>query len=232
MLDPGEVKLAVELHRRSYNLLKWLETAIQKGFVAAQRAHGYMDAADAAKDWLAVHYHNLPAICRPDRESLDAFARFFATYLTTSFDLVATPGMVLRNDCCCTCEYCSYLTAAPHLRPKKLTARDKAKAMNLKVDHLLQLAAELRVAIEKEQAMCLAGGPKTAADAALATYGEQLVKRMRGFSRGPAVLGLWRTIAWDPAGSPRKRFQLKADDILAAEHRLAVEISAFQSWSK
>lgn len=31
MLKPDELTLAVDLHRRSYNLLLWLRTAISKG---------------------------------------------------------------------------------------------------------------------------------------------------------------------------------------------------------
>ena len=101
MLDLDEVKLAVALQAQSYQLLKWLGTAINRGFIKFDRAHEYLDAADAARDWLEVHFHNLPEAGRPERGTLDAFARFFATYLTTSFDLVAQPKVVLESPCGC-----------------------------------------------------------------------------------------------------------------------------------
>ena len=38
-------------------------------------------------------------------------------------------------------------------------------------------------------------------------------------SAGPAVLALWREIAWD-ATAPKKNFVLEADDIVRAEESL------------
>jgi hypothetical protein len=57
-------------------------------------------------------------------------------------------------------------------------------------------------------------------DAALVTYGAQLLRRCEGYTTGPAVLALWRQFAWTPGGSPRRGFELRAEDILAAEGRL------------
>src|SRR5262245_34446574 len=111
MLDAREVTLAADLHRRSYNLLRWLATALDRGTVSFDRVHQTMDAAASAKDWMELHFHKLPSTCRPEREALDAFARFFATYLTTSFDLASDPGKVLWSDGC-SCPYCTYLVAA------------------------------------------------------------------------------------------------------------------------
>lgn len=50
--------------------------------------------------------------------------------------------------------------------------------------------------------------------------------RTRGEGTGPAVLALWRELAWDPRGSPRKGFQPSTDGILRAEERLLARIRA------
>jgi hypothetical protein len=39
-------------------------------------------------------------------------------------------------------------------------------------------------------------------------------------SDGPAILALWRLIAWDPRGGMRPNFELKLDDFRAAEGQL------------
>jgi hypothetical protein len=63
--------------------------------------------------------------------------------------------------------------------------------------------------------------PTNATDVATLAYGQQLVERTRGRSEGPAVLALWREIAWEKTGAPKKDFQLEAEDILRAEQSLA-----------
>jgi hypothetical protein len=107
MLNRDEVVQAIDLHRRSYNLLRWLSTAISKGFIRFDRAHAYMDESEAAAEWIERHYLNLPPSCRPEHEQLKPFAQFFAAYLTTSFDLVKQPGGQVITSCGCYCPICT-----------------------------------------------------------------------------------------------------------------------------
>ena len=104
MFTRDEVLRAVDLHSQSYNLLRWLSTAISKGVIQFDRAHDYMDETAAAKEWIESHFLNLPPSCRPAIEQLELFARFFATYLTTSFDLVEKPGKQISSSCGCTAQ--------------------------------------------------------------------------------------------------------------------------------
>ncbi len=227
MLNREEVDRAVKLHRKSYNLLRWLTTAVTKGVIRFDRAHDYLDEADAAKDWIERHFLNLPPDCRPENEDLEPFARFFATYLTTSFDLIKEPGEQRYNDCGCSCPMCSYLVGASHLQPKKVYRRDKARARKMKITALQQLAFKCDTHLDQKQAEELIDSPDSAMEASLIAYGHQLVARTCGFSEGPAVLALWREIAWDRT-APKKNFQLDAEIILSAQESLAKRLGSAQ----
>ncbi|HXQ70661.1 MAG TPA: hypothetical protein VN844_09250 [Pyrinomonadaceae bacterium] len=220
MLKADELVQAVDLHRRSYNLLLWLRTAIAKGVIQVTRAHEYMDEAEAAEDWIESHFLNLPPNCRPEREQLKPFSRFFATYLTTSFELVDQPFHLLESKCGCCCPICAYLTGPHHLKTKKLFRRDKERARKIKIAALQQLSREHNKYLAQEQAEKLVDSHTTAREIAMLAYGQQLVARTRGNSEGPAVLALWREIAWNRT-APKKDFTLEAEDILQAEQTLA-----------
>ncbi len=229
MLDREELFQAVDLHQRSYNLLLWLSTAIEKGFVQFNRAHDFMDEAEVAADWIQGHLLNLPPECRPEQhEQLKPFAQFFATYLTTSFDLVKEPGKRLEPYGSCTCPMCSYIVAASHLKTKKLFRRDKLRARKLKITAVQQLSREHDAFLDQEQAEKLVDSEANATDVATLAYGQQLVERVRGKSEGPAVLALWREIAWKKTGSPKKDFKLDAEAILNAEQSLVNAIAGLK----
>ena len=230
MLDRDEIIEAVNLQRRSYNLLRWLSAAISKRVIRFNRAHEYMQEAEAAEDWIKGHYLNLPPDCRPDADRLAEFARFFATYLTTSFDLVKQPDAHLTSPCGCWCRVCAYLTSASHLKAKKLSRRDKERARKIKAIVLQQLAVQHNTRLGQQQAEQLIDLKSLAFDVALLSYGTQLIERTRGRSAGPAVLALWREIAWNQT-SPKKDFQLNAEDILRAEHSLVQTITGLQKAS-
>lgn len=223
MLNREELSTAIDLHRQSYNLLRWLSTAVSKGFIRFDRAHDYLDATEAAKEWIERHYLNLPPDCRPATDQLGPFARFFATYLTTSFDLVQKPGQRLESECGCLCPMCAYLVAAPHLQTRKVQRKDKARARTMKIYALQQLARELNTQLDRQRAEEVIDSPDSAMHASLLAYGQQLVARTRGISEGTPVLALWREIAWDKT-APKKNFQLEADTVLSAQDLLAKKL--------
>jgi hypothetical protein len=216
MLDRDEIHMAVDLHRRSYKLLRWLSTAMSKGFIQFDRAHDYLDEFAAAREWIERHFLNLPPSCRPALEQVEPFSRFFATYLTTSFDLVEKPLKRVASECGCWCPICTYLVSAPQLRAKKVSRHDKTRARKLKLAVLQRLAQEhdIHLDLQKaEQFLESDCGPHIS----MVTYGQQLVARTLGKSEGPSVLALWRELAWEKTGAPKKNFHLEADDILDAE---------------
>ena len=220
MLSADDLTLAIDIQSRCYRLLRWVADAIKEGFIPATRAHEYANVADSTFDWLELHYANFPADCRPDRRHLRQFANFFSTYVMTLFDVVENPDVQLVSRCGCYCCWCSQIVKAPHLRPKKLSKRDKARAADLMVDRVVALALEERVPLAHDDAVKITEDEATRRSAAYSAYGYWLIKRMDGTTDGKSVLALWREIAWHPAGSPIKNFSLQYRDFIAAEESL------------
>lgn len=225
MLPADRLQLAIDIHARSYRLLRWVAEAVGKGFILATRAHEYADAADSARDWLDEHYRNLPTEARPDKSHLREFANYFSTYVTTSFDIIEQPGMKLVSSCGCYCPLCSHLVNAPHLKVKQPTHRDKQRARKLMADRLQQLALEHSLRVSREQAETIAAAPATRRSAGFSAYGHWLIKRLDGLTDGPAVLALWREIAWRRSGSPIANFVLRYEDFERAERELVQAMS-------
>jgi hypothetical protein len=229
MLDREEIALAIELHRKAYGLLRWISDAVAKGELTFSRAHEYATASESFRDWLVTYTRQVPGRWRPrmsvERE-VDMFANLFASYLLTSFELVAEPGLRLATaDRCCTCAMCQHLVAAPHLRLRRISVRERTRARALKLEHLGRLAAERQQPLTDELARVILDGEKTAEATAIATYGYALVARCNGSPGEPALLALWREFAWTQAGSPRKGFEFETALCLDAEALLTEAIA-------
>src|SRR5438445_12751012 len=129
MLNRERLVFAFDIHSRSYKLLRWIGTAIEKLQIPVSRAEQHADSPDAGIDWIAENYPLFPRELQPDESHLREFASFFWTYVTSSFDVVAHPGTLLEpGDCGCMCPMCARIKHAPHLQPKKLTKADKRRA--------------------------------------------------------------------------------------------------------
>lgn len=77
MLARPEIERAVELQARGYQLLRWLEKALDQGFIVPEAAHAYATMAESAYAWIERHYTHLPSAARPDREDLLPFSKLF-----------------------------------------------------------------------------------------------------------------------------------------------------------
>lgn len=228
MLPSDKLTLAIEIHQRSYKLLRWVSDAIHKGFISVSRAHENGNVADNAFEWIEQHYFNLPPESRPDRSYLREFSNFFSTYVLTSFDLIQSPGNRLRSDCGCYCPWCSRIVSAPYFQPKKLTKRDHVRAGELIVDRMELLALEEDLPLLSNSARALSSDPKTKLAAAYSTYGYWLIQRLNADVDGKSILALWRAIAWDQAGSPKRKFRLQFKDFVDAEEILIHEMRTVQ----
>ena len=144
-------------------------------------------------------------------------------FRSSSFDVIEKPGTKGEGPTPrfgCRCELCLRIVNAPHLRTKKLYARDKRRADFLMTECLIQLARENGLDIDERRAIQLVTDPTTRRCAAYLAYGHWLVRRLAGESDGPAVLALWRLIAWDARGGMRHGFTLQLDDFKQAEDQL------------
>jgi hypothetical protein len=198
----------------------WISDAIDSGLVLTSRAAHHSSGAESATEWLRSNYDHIPEDLRPRKQAIHEFAAFFSTYLTSSFDVLEKPGSKGEGPIPrfgCTCEVCARIINAPHLQAKKLYARDKRRADILMIERLRQLATENGLEIEEQPATQIVRDQQLRRSAAYLAYGHWLILRLTGESDGPAVLALWRLIAWDPRGGMRREFTLKLDDFKFAE---------------
>lgn len=222
MFERCQIERAVDLQARSYQLLLWVEKAMEDGFISFDAAHHYSTFPAAAKSWIAKHYDNIPPRARPEREDLEPFANLFSTYIESSFDLERDPGRRLYSpDAHCFCPMCSWLVDLKGYQPKKLGRADKNRARKLRRDSVERVAIHSNIEIDGAQLDALADDRSLTEATSLVAYAEQLLHRLEGRSDGPAVLALWRGFAWKPEGSPKKGFVLRAEHILEAVNQIA-----------
>jgi len=221
MFSRDEVVRAVDLQRRSYELLRWVASAVGKNFISFGAAHSYSSVSSSAQAWIQRHHHNIPENARPLHADLKDFSGLFVTYLENSFELVPNPGKRLYSPGGhCFCPMCSWLADAPNLKTKTPTTRDKKRARKMMLDVINRMAVEDGLRLSQETAEAITDDPNLREKLALCAYGANLLHRMRGVAVGAAALVLWRNFAWLPTGSPKKKFELTADLILDAEEAL------------
>lgn len=223
LLKPEAVERAIDLQRRSYDLLRWVADRVDHGAITFKLAHNFASLPEAAHGWLSANYETLPRNAQPPREDLRAFANLFASYLETSFEMVESPGqMKYSPNHHCFCPMCSWLVNAPRLVTKKLTRSDKERARKLQASAITRIALARDLAVNDADA--LLAQPELAEAAALVAYALDLEARMNDAGEGPPALALWRAFAWNRQGSPKKDFVLRADLIFEAEERIAAAL--------
>jgi len=237
MIDADEIKLAVELQRKSYGLLQWIGEAVRKGELLLSRAHEYGTESEAFREWLVTYWRQIPGRLRPrmsDAGEVDRYVNLFVSYLSTSIELVEEPGLQLAPqwgaaEWRCKCPLCSRLVRASHVQARKLRDEDRRRADEEKLGYLARLAALHRRRLSDDAARELVDSDETSELVALATYGESLVGRSRGQAGEPALLALWREFAWTSTGAPKRGFELTAASILESEAELAKRLAALPS---
>ncbi len=201
--------------------MRWLAEQVDKGTLPFDRIHSALSIEQTAQQWLEHNLSLLPAHCRPSSEDLPAFANLFASYLVTSFDFVAEPNKRKVSECGCMCEWCTRLVSLSHLQPKKLLPADKKRAHLLEVRYVKDLARQLNASLADDVAESIAADDALREPLSLATYGQELERRLAGSFTGPEVLALWRRFAWTRQGSPKKEFSLEASAVFAAQEQVA-----------
>ena len=218
---------AVDIQQRCYRLLRWLQSRVDDRELPLAVAHSVLDEVETTECWLVAHWPQLPPDARPpsvrDSNPLRGFANYFTSYVMVSFELVRHPPTHLSSSSLCFCPICARLRLASHLRPRRITSAIKRYATEETVEHVLALAHEDGVAPSRDEVRRWVL-TDLRADAALSTYGVDLLARVRGRTAHPMSLALWRRFAWTPSGAPRQGFRLTADGILAAEQRVRARL--------
>jgi hypothetical protein len=221
MLNRERLILAIDIQSRSYRLLRWIGTALDKGLMPIGRAQQHSNTPEAAIAWIGENFQLLPQEVQPDRTQVREFASFFWTYVTTSFDVVGEPATRLEpGHCGCECPLCARIKNASHLQPKKLTKSDKRRAIKLMGDRVAALAQEEGIVADRERVHNIVTDSDTRRAAGFSTYGFWLINRLSGSTDGPSILALWREIAWNRKGSPIQGFKMRYEDFELAEESL------------
>ena len=217
--DDKRLAKAIETRHHSYKLLMWISDAIDRGDIPPSRVAHHSGGPTTATQWLRENYFYIPEHLRPAERDINEFAAFFSTFLISSFDVVSSPGTKGEGPtpAGCQCELCVRIVNAPHLQAKKLYARDKKRADRLMEKSLCEVASEHGLKVSDQAIESVVQNAETRRPAAYVTYGHWLVRRLSGESDGPAVLALWRLIAWDPRGGMRRGFQLQLDHFASAK---------------
>ncbi len=225
MFERDQVDEILDLQRRSYTLLRWIDAKVQSGTLPLGALHGALDASHAAADWLSRNAASLPANARPPAGRLERFAHLFASYLVTSFQVSAKKR--IRTGC--ECELCSYLVDAPNLHVRTPSKLDEQVAAHVKLDCLEALAAEAGAPLFRaELESFIAANEKLRRPLAVVAYVRELDRRSTYRGQGRPVLALWRELAWK-GGRPDKKFELTSDEVIRAEDAIRDELRSAMS---
>src|SRR5581483_6306773 len=85
--------------------------------------------------------NNLPPDTRPAVEEIADYARFLASYLTTTYEVAAAPKPQRVSDGC-DCSWCVYFIPGNHLAVRKVTDHAKEQAKELKLRYLQSIQPE------------------------------------------------------------------------------------------
>ena len=219
MFDAEEIRRVVDLHQKSYALLKWVNDSLRAGTLSFGVIHEATTLSEAAADWLYRHAENLPAALRPNEGDLEPFAHLFVSYLTTSYYLKEEPGTIRVSRSGCYCRFCSYLSSANYLLVRTPDKKATCRAREMKELYLAGLARELGIVLPPAEREALLSHPTLAESVTYAAYGNELRRRSQFASQGEGILVLWREIAWQ-TGRLKKGFVLSAERILKSETAL------------
>jgi hypothetical protein len=114
--------------------------------------------------------------------------------------------------------------AGDHVATRKIHAKEKRKAQELKERYLRTLGHELGMSISDSTIDAVISDRGLATSLALAAYGRRLLERARSGQGHAADLVLWRQFAWEPTGAPKKKFKLSAEMIVEAEKAVVTRL--------
>lgn len=221
------LKEAIDLGNRTFELLNWLEEAIKKEVITVDSAREFITNPITSRSWIIEHYNNLPIPARPEslnKECLEPFINLFSTIGLTSFEISRSPGSryvphSIRG-------YNSSYVDNNYITPVKLTKRDKIKARKDKI-HELNCVEESFHFNNPKILEALLDDEQLTRYISLYSYCMLLVKRTNGDHSGKSHLVLWREFAWTQEGSPIKNFKLTEELFLDAKEKIIAALKKY-----
>lgn len=225
MFDRTQLETVLRLHEKSYELLKWVKSALKQGTISFSVVHTATDSTSAAAEWIQRHLANIPCAARPDAIEVPQFSRLFVSFLQTSFDLSANAQVRTTTKSCC-CGFCTTIQMGPNLVPRTPSKRDFKTAVELKQFYLQRLATDFQITNSGDVIAKVLADSNFKTELSMATWGAELVRRSQFASQGEAVLALWREFAWKD-NHPIRDFTIKPSLILNAEQAISQRLKEF-----
>ena len=220
MFDDAQLRDAIDIQRRCYRLLRWVEKQLSAGELRFFVNHGVIDEVDAAEAWLGEVYRSLPDDARPPSDDgllLRKYASYFTSYTLASMYVDQTPGVRAQPGLCgCTCPLCLRLSQASHFRSVQVGSAAKTQATRMSARVLVDVSARVGVALSTSEAEAILRDPLVRRSSALVAYARDLIDRIAGLSGHEASLALWRRFAYTESGAPIKGFDLTCEAVFEA----------------
>lgn len=210
-VERTEVEEALEIARRAYRWLKWIEGEAGAGRLALLELHDALDDVAVLERLLGIFWTRTPTQARPRDHETARFVRHVASYLSSSLDFDDERRVVEARSDHFDCLLGVRFKALPHARPKRLRPIDKERADALERAVLVRVANEAGAQVADDRIQRLLEEPQLREARAVCAYIDLLLARQRGEAAGPEVLALWRRFAWTTTGAPRQDFELTVE---------------------
>ena len=213
MFDRAKLERLIALHEKAYRLFAWLNRSLKGGKRPLATVAPALAFAEAAAEWLKANRSNIPEAVRPDPGDMPDFPHLFVSFLATSFEIADRSAFRACPGCWC----CIYWVDSKHLRARNPDRKARLQARRLKMLYLSGAGV-------KDAESFYARNRDLWPAITLATYVSELDRRSKFASQGEGSLALWRELAWEPGGGPKKKFKLKAEAILKAETAIIARV--------
>jgi hypothetical protein len=223
MFNKQQLTEILELHEKSFGLLRWINSALKQNALSFSTMHETTDTARAAAEWIARHLSNIPHDVRPSENQMNKFANLFVSFLQTSFKLTqggTASGWGLFG---CFCSCCRMIRYTPYLELRNPSKKDFRDARDLKVIYLKRLAEEQKFERTTELVETILANATMRENVSLATWATELIRRSEFASQGESVLALWREFAWKD-GNAKRNFKVKPTTFMEAEQSVLAQM--------
>lgn len=223
MFKKEEVIKAVEIQNLGYRFLKYISQKIDDGEFTFSKSHEDESSADVVFDWLNTYYDYLPESILPKRNEVREFSNYFASMLTTSFQINEQPERAYSS-WSCYCDICMQFSNLTHLKsiaPKQSDRNTAKQKRRVFLEEFIQYHRSELIDSEIDK---LSENESLIKDIAMLTYTKALFGRIKHSKGGVYMLALWREFAWQKGGGPIQDFNFSATEIFNAINRLEIEI--------
>ena len=237
IFDKAVLEVAVNAQGIAYGILKWLVDAVKQCQLAPEDVHQWLSSRDTVLLWLSQWPKLLPtrlgAECLRDPDCLRMTSNMLASFLESTMDVTANPGVRTAYPANCRCDVCAKLIDGSHLRPNRLDRLDRAGAAQEKRAALAVMEAAHGFTTVEDVYSRIQEDADAKQALATVAYGRHLVRRCKGDQDQTATaLVLWREFAWSSTGSPTKNFRLTYEIITKAETLLIEWLKGFHTPSE